>query len=199
MKKELKNLAIVLSFLALGSCSNEKDFTEDKNALELNRISQKDEKSILKEKFAYSLMKSLNESQILRDLIKNEALKMFNKDYEVLVYTIKDNRLENGMTLEETLNKNSENNFQLSNLLQIEPTLTLLVPELPLESFSAKKWNTQSEIPAVAIRTNYTNEVPLITPELKLDVMPSDVIPVFKFILFKIFVFFIYIFLNCVI
>lgn len=185
MKRKLKNLAIVLSFLALGSCSNEEDFTDNKNAQELNRISQKDEKSILKEKFAFSLMKSLNESQLLRDLIKNEALKMFNKDYEILVYTIKDFRLENGMTLEETINKNSENNFQLSNLLQIEPTLTLLVPELPLESFSAKKWNTQSEIPAVAIRTNYTNEVPLITPELKLEMMPSDVIPGFPVIVVK--------------
>lgn len=130
-------------------------------------------------------MKILNESQLLRDLIKNEALKMFNKDYEILVYTIKDFRLENGMTLEQTLNKNSETNFQLSNLLQIEPTLTLLVPELPLESFSAKKWNTQSEIPAVAIRTNYTNEVPLITPELNLEMMPSDVIPGFPVIVVK--------------
>lgn len=49
MKRELKNLAIVLSFLALGSCSNEEDFTDNKNTQELNRISQKDEKSILKE------------------------------------------------------------------------------------------------------------------------------------------------------
>lgn len=185
MKREIKNLAIVLSLLTLISCSSEEDFTEHTHSLELNRTSQKDEKSILKEKFAFSLMKSLNESQLLRDLIKNEALKMFNKDYEILVYTIKDFRLENGMTLEETLNKNSENNFQLSILLQVEPTLTILIPELPLESFSAKKWNTQYEIPAVAIRTNYTNEVPLITPQLNLEMIPSDVIPGFPVIVIK--------------
>lgn len=185
MKRESKKLVFVFSILALSSCSTEENFSENKTAQEFDRISQKDEKSILKEKFAFSLMKCIKESPSLRNLIKNEALKMFNKDYEVLVYAIKDYKLENGMTLEQTLNQNSDNNFQLSNLLRIEPTLTLLVPELPLESFSAKKWNTLSEIPAVAIRTNYTNEVPLITPDLNLEMMPSDVIPGFPVIVIK--------------
>ncbi|MEZ0007363.1 hypothetical protein ABH942_002744 [Flavobacterium sp. 28YEA47A] len=185
MKRESKKLAFVFSILALSSCSTEEDFTENKTVQELNKISKKDEKSILKEEFALSLMKSIKESPALRSLIKNEALKMFNKDYEVLVYTIKDYTLENGMTLEETINQNADSNFQLSNLLRVEPTLTLLVPELPLESFSAKKWNTLSEIPAVAIRTNYTNEVPLITPDLDLEMIPSDVIPGFPVIVVK--------------
>lgn len=185
MKRESKKLAFVFSILALSSCSTEEDFTENKTVQELDKISPKDEKSILKEKFAFSLMKSIKESPGLREIIKDETLKMFNKDYEVLVYTIKDYTLENGMTLEQTINQNADSNFQLSNLLRIEPTLTLLVPELPLESFSAKKWNTQSEIPAVAIRTNYTNQVPLITPDLNLEMMPSDVIPGFPVIVVK--------------
>ncbi len=185
IKRESKKLVLVLSILAFGSCTTEEDFTESENAQELSGISQKDEKSILKEKFAFSLMKCIKQSPSLRNLIKDEALKMFNKDYEVLVYTIKDYVLENGFTLEQTLNQNSDSNFQLSNLLRVEPTLTLLVPELPLESFSAKKWNTLIEIPAVAIRTNYTNEVPLITPDLNLEVMPSDVIRGFPVIVVK--------------
>lgn len=185
MKRKLINSTIILSFFLLAACSTEENFTDDKKMQELSRASQKDEKSTLKETFAISLMKSLNESPRLRDLLKNETLKMFNKDYEVLIYSIKDNRLENGITLEELINKNSEADFKLSTLLKVEPTLTILVPELPLESFSAEKWKSQLEIPAVAIRTNYTNEVPLITPELNLEMMPSDVIPGFPVIVVK--------------
>ncbi|MFD2907618.1 hypothetical protein ACFSX9_02610 [Flavobacterium ardleyense] len=182
MKIELKNLAIVISLLFLCSCTNE-DFTKNESSQEI--IKQKDSKSILKENFAFSLMKSIKESKVLRDLIKNEALKMFNKDFEVLVYLIKDIRLENGATFEETINRNAENNFQLSKLLSVEPTLTILVPELPQGSFSAKIWNTASEIPAVALRTNYTNEVPLITPDLNLEMIPSDLVPGFPVIVVK--------------
>lgn len=119
MKRKLKNSTIILSFFLLAACSTEENFTEDKNTQELSHASQKDEKSTLKETFAISLMKSLNESPRLRDLLKNETLKMFNKDYEVLIYSIKDNILENGMTLEELINKNSEADFKLFTLLQI--------------------------------------------------------------------------------
>lgn len=185
MKKNLKNLAFVLLLLTLNSCSDEESLTERQNNSTQNKISSKDEKSILKEKFAFSLMKTIKESQTLRNLIKDEALKMFNKDYEVLVYAIKDVSLESGKTFEQTINQNADTDFQLASLLRIEPTLTLLVPELPLESFSAKKWNSQSEIPAIAIRTNYTNEVPLITPDLKLEMMPGDVTPGFPVIVVK--------------
>lgn len=185
MKQKLKALTFVLTLLTVCSCSNEFEFPEVQDIQKINEILSKDEKSILKEKFSFSLMKSLNEDQSLRELIKEESLKMFNKDYEVLIYTIKDEKLKNGLTFEETINKNASNNFKLSNLLKIEPTLTLLVPKLPMDSFSAEKWNTQSEIPAIAIRTNYTNEIPLITPELKLELIPSDVIPGFPVIVVK--------------
>lgn len=179
-----KQVILLIMLLVTFSCNNEENFIDE--VVEENQQNlQKNEKSILKEKFAFSLMKCLNQSEVLRELIKEEALKMFNKDYEVLVYSIKDNRLESGLTFEELINKNSDDDFILSRLLKIEPTLTILVPELPLGSFSAKKWDTQLEIPAVAIRTNYTNDVPLVTPKLNLETMPNDVIPGFPVIVLK--------------
>ena len=70
-------IAIVLSSFILGSCSNEENFSVDKNLQEINQNPEKTQKSILKEQFAFSLMQSIKESPRLRELIKNEALKMF--------------------------------------------------------------------------------------------------------------------------
>lgn len=141
-------------------------------------------KNVLKEKFGFALVNSLTESQILREMIKEEALRMFNKDYEVLVYSMLDRRLENGMTFEEIINSYADDEFTLQSLLDLEPTLTILVPELPMNSFSAEKWDAVNEIPAIAIRTN-TNEIPLITPESEIGMIPYDAIPGFPVLVIK--------------
>ncbi len=177
MKKSL----ILSALLLIIGCEEADLINDQKPKIEVSV----DQKSKLKEKFGFALMKSINESPKLRELIKSEALKMFNKDYEVLVYLIKDNALENGKTLEELINSNSDNNFKLDDLLKIDPTLTILVPDLPLDSFSARKWNTTTEIPAVAIRMNNTNEVPLITPENRLTSIPAGEIPGYPVLVIK--------------
>lgn len=41
------------------------------------------------------------------------------------------------------------------------PTLTLFVPTLPENSFSAEIWNPDIETPFVAIRCDYSSEVPI--------------------------------------
>ncbi len=138
----------------------------------------------MKEKFGFALVNSLNESQILRETLKKEALKMFDKDYEILVYSFLETKLENGVTFEELITRHSKD-FNLRELLEIEPTLTILVPELPNNSFSAHNWNTNTDIPAVAIRTNETNDIPLITTTNKIIMLPSDAIPGFPVLVVK--------------
>ena len=130
-------------------------------------------------------MNSIKQSSRLRELIKTEALKMFDKDYEVLIYSIIDTELENGITFKELINNNSKDDFQLSKLLEIEPTLTILVPELPLDSFSAKSWDISREIPALAIRTNTSNKAIMISPEGEMSVIPEDAIPGFPVLVIK--------------
>ena len=177
MKKILFSV-LTLSLLFTG-CKSEKESKVEPTSMELGV------KGEHKEMFGFALMKSLNQSPELRKLIKDEALKMFNKDYEVLVHAIKNKRLEGGVTFEELVNSNAHENFSLYGLLEMEPTLTILVPELPENSFSAEIWNSEWEIPAVAIRTNQFNEIPLITPEGKMELMPSDVTPGFPVVVIK--------------
>ncbi len=182
----MKNLFYLLLsfflFFSLNSCNND-DF--EVSELDETTVNLKSDKNKALENFGFAFMKCIKQSPKLRKLIKNEALKMFNKDYEVLVYRIIDIELENGKTFEKFINDNTEDEFKLSDLLKIEPTLTILVPELPFKSFSAKLWNAANEIPAIAIRTNTSNKIPMITPDGELGIIPSDAIPGFPVLVIK--------------
>ena len=60
---------------------------------------------ILKQKFSSALVKVLGQNEEVRSLIKEEALKQIDFDYDVLYCLIKDKQLKNGVTLEEYLEK----------------------------------------------------------------------------------------------
>lgn len=129
-------------------------------------------------------MNSLKESKQLREIIKREALKMFNKDYDVLYYLIKDMRIEGGKTVDDLISKHIGGKDILDKVLLENPTLTIFVPELPMESFSAERWDI-NEIPAIAVKTNQFNDIPLITPEGEKEVMPAENIPGFPVLVIK--------------
>ena len=77
--------------------------------------------------------KVFNESLMARNLIKNEALKMIDNDYDVLYQLVKDEMLEDNITFEQYIGKYIE----MDKLLSINekfPTLTIFVPELPKNS-----------------------------------------------------------------
>lgn len=99
-----------------------------------------------------ALAKVLVESAPARELIKKEALKKIDYDYDVLYLMVKDEVLGDNTTLEGLLSKYLDKDFfdlienQISNL-------TIFVPELPEDSFSAELWDVKTDIPDVAIRT----------------------------------------------
>ena len=60
---------------------------------------------VLKKDFAKALSKVFNESLMARNLIKNEALKMIDNDYDVLYQLVKDEMLEDNITFEQYIGK----------------------------------------------------------------------------------------------
>jgi len=97
MKHNLKTrhkLWMSMGILATAfSCSDdgfkEAEVTQDTNTTIVARTdTKKTEKWQMKEDFGFALSSVLNDSFVLRKILKEEALKMFNKDYEVLVYLI---------------------------------------------------------------------------------------------------------------
>lgn len=93
--------------------------------------------------------KALGDRQI-RNFIKAEALKKFDKDYDVLYQLVKDNKLENGETFAVALERYSDDSLFFRKSLENQPLLTIYVPEL--EKFSAESWDVTTQIPLVAVR-----------------------------------------------
>jgi len=173
--------------LAFSSCDNQNESvdptTKEKSELKVEKLYDAD--SNLKREFGKALVKSLNESKGLRDLIKSESLKMFDNDYDVLYQTIKDEKLENNITVRQSLIKNLGSEALLNQIEINNPTLTIFVPELPENSFSAEVWDTQSQIPAVAIRLTTSNDVPIINQDGTEEIIEAKYIPSFPIIVLK--------------
>ncbi len=118
-------------------------------------------------------------------MIKEEALKMFDNDYDILYHMIKDTPLLDRKTVRELLLSHYENPERLSEIETMIPTLTIFVPELPEDSFSAKSWDTDSEVPQVAIRMYTTNDVPIFDAEGNETVLASHFIPGYPVVVVK--------------
>jgi len=127
----------------------------------------------------------MKESRALRELIRTKALEMFNKDYDVLYGMIADEKLENNVTVNELMLKNMADKKTMTDLEKISPTLTILVPELPENSFNAEKWDTSTEIPRVAIRLTTSNDVPVIDLDGSERVIEWKYTPAFPVLVIK--------------
>lgn len=174
--------ALIISSM-LFSCNtdfeNDNVPTESRNLKELQYDKVPwDEKGKMMEKFATGISKALH-NQKFRELVKREALKKFNKDYDVLYHSIKNVPLSGKVTYrlmndqEQTIDFSTLHDFLIpffeseQELLDFEmrlPLLTIFVPELPLDMFSADSWDVSDpdQIPDVAIRLDNITYTPVI-------------------------------------
>ena len=188
--------ASLLSF-SLYSCNND-DILDQENNTD-NQYAAKGEtpteyefffrerRELALKNFSEALVKSMAESMELRSLIKSEALKKFNNDTEVLISQLAELELREG-TVASKLNQHLQGT-RIEEILNIIPTLTVLVPELPKESFSAERWDTNNELPMVAIRTTLSNDNPVVNwaeGKLETGVIPSNIIPAYPILVAKI-------------
>ena len=180
----MKNFVLVfLVYLSVASC-NESLNDIDKNVLSATFLEQSESNLILKQKFSSALVKVLGQNEEVRSLIKEEALKQIDFDYDVLYCLIKDKQLKNGVTLEEYLEKYLTSD-ELKCIHKQLPTLTLFVPTLPENSFSVHSWNTIDELPAVAVKVSDNNDVKIYYGNGETEVFPADIIPGFPVVVVK--------------
>lgn len=180
----MKNFVLVfLVYLSVASC-NESLNDIDKNVVPATFLEQSESNLILKQKFSSALVKVLGQNEEVRSLIKEEALKQIDFDYDVLYCLIKDKQLKNGVTLEEYLEKYLTSD-ELKCIHKQLPTLTLFVPTLPENSFSVHSWNTIDELPAVAVKVSDNNDVKIYYGNGETEVFPADIIPGFPVVVVK--------------
>lgn len=126
----MKNFVLVfLVYLSVASC-NESLNDIDKNVVSATFLEQSESNLILKQKFSSALVKVLGQNEEVRSLIKEEALKQIDFDYDVLYCLIKDKQLKNGVTLEEYLEKYLTSD-ELKCIHKQLPTLTLVCTNSP--------------------------------------------------------------------
>lgn len=149
MEKKITICLLAIAMLSISFIACERN---DVGSTFENRESIKVEDDRVLENFAKTLAIILSENKTSRELIKNEASKKINHDYDVLYMLAKDIDLGDGQSLENLL-LGYMNADDLNFLTEVYPTLTFFVPSLPENSFSCESWNTQTEIPDVAIRS----------------------------------------------
>lgn len=198
-------LTVIIGLLSQG-CSNESfENTDHKQPYNNNQDPPKPIESLnlsetdqLKVKFGRVLAKALKDSPELRQFIKQEALKQFNNDYDVLfnmvrhkpLNNIPSTRLKNGVnnSLEGLLEGYFEDKNELSAIQSQLPLLTVFVPKLPENSFSAETWDTNDpdQIPVVGIRVDNTNEVPMVDAVNNHEyILEDDLIPGYPVVVIK--------------
>jgi len=214
MKKTLIKPLTWLTCIAIltSSCSSEEPTTpQTQNTInkEIPFSSIKmDENGQLKMKFAESLANALVANKDLRRLVKEEALKQFDKDYDVMYQLVKNKSLtpidyngkSNGKIDKSIFSKSSQattfrqallpffkNEAELLEIEQKIPLLTIFVPDLPLGTFSAETWdvNDENQVPDVALRLNTTNDVPVIGKDGNNYVIEAELTPGFPIIVIK--------------
>lgn len=100
--------------------------------------------------FSQVLAKAVSANPELRSFIKAEAVKQFDKDYDILYQAAKDKKLQNGQTLHATLLQYASDPEAFNTACDQLPLLTIYVPELP--NFSAESWNAPAQVPMVAVK-----------------------------------------------
>lgn len=178
---------IVFTVWSVTSCSNDDVFQLKEANLNVPQSIQLDDYT-LKREFSVALSKLFNSSIKSREIVKDEALRKINYDYDVLYLLIKDKEIENGKSFGEALSEF----ISIDTLKFIEqnyPTLTIFVPTLPDDYFSAEKWDTNNETPAVAyLSSKATEDVPILfieNEEIKEISLKSNEIPVFPVVVIK--------------
>lgn len=174
-------LYLCYAIFSLYACEENSPMNQTNSYIKNNNTVDKD---FLKTKFGYVFAKILAEDKDVREIIRNEALKKIDYDYDVLYTMIKDKKNCMGKSIEELL-LNYISKDSLSIIIKQCPTLTIFVPQLPEETFSAEKWDISNTIPKVAIRLSSSINTPILDEFGGKRILLANEIPLFPVVVIK--------------
>lgn len=178
MNKNILIITLVVS--AFFSCKKDLNKGEGQGPLSLDTKT----KLYHKTNFSKTLAITLDREPSLRALIKNEALKQFDKDNDVLYQMIKDVKVEGNETVYDKLIKYASSKVELDAAIEALPTLTIMVPELPV--FTPLDWNASIEIPQVAVAPESKgSSVNIYNAKGEITKMPFGYFPAFPVVVVK--------------
>lgn len=143
--KKLKFTLLAISTLFFNLGCEKQTLTEEVKVEATAQLNLTSELNFKTENFTKAFAKALANKE-LRELIKIEALKEFNNDYDVLFQDIKNKQID-GKSVISFISSFTEYESDLSSIINEIPLLTIHVPEI--QAFSARNWDVNTQIPIV--------------------------------------------------
>ncbi len=173
-------LIVVILLVSLFACTKE-------NA---NLHPNPEEITILEEEtslydFAVILSRAVRNEHSLREFIKDEALKQFDKDYDVFYPWVKDKNVD-GRTFREIL-AYYDSEEQLETIESERPLLNILVPDwswIDNQCFSVVSWDTKDDNVCVTYRTAATEQLVFANGHIE-DMVEKTAIPSYPVLIVK--------------
>ena len=176
-------LGIWLAFLAVCSCSKsicldpcDKSFAEESYS-----------ESEALESFAIILSQAVVDNVELRDFLKEEALKQFDRDYDVFYPFVRNHEFPSGETFEDLLLPYEQYIGHLDAIVSAVPKLTILVPDFSwIDSgcFSVNTWDTTIDYLCVGFDDCAVSHSLYYDGKL-LGSLPASSIPAFPVLIIK--------------
>lgn len=147
MAKSLLKVKVLLGIMIVPlyttSC-NQEEPTKSGKLSATHELKTDYNKSIARNQFAKTLSISLDKSPQLKKLLKKEALRTFDVNTDVLYQSIKNVKLENGISVRDLLTQNwSKGEYTLADIEKNDPLLNIFASDLGLfdKNLSVKKWD----------------------------------------------------------
>lgn len=137
-------------FLGMSACTQDENLLKEADVQNLETVQNSVTDHM---KFAQILSKAVSNSLELRKFLKKEAVKQFDKDYDVFYPLVKDKIVIDNQTFRDILMSYCEDKSEFERIEQSQPLLNILIPDLTLFwDFNAEKWNPNNEEIAVISR-----------------------------------------------
>ncbi|WP_406826489.1 hypothetical protein [Pedobacter sp. KACC 23697] len=169
----------ILVITVLFSCKKENRKTDQMP--ELTTTEKQDSKAA----FSKVLAAALEKEPDLRLFIKNEALKQFDMDNDVLFQMVKDEQIHGGKTFYQIIAQYAPSKLDFDKAIENLPTLTIMVPEIP--NFTPQSWDTNTELPLVAVSpaTKIYDKVTLYNAKGEKTEVPFGLVPGYPVVVVK--------------
>jgi hypothetical protein len=179
MGKNLLSLFTVISVILLG-CS--------KNEIAANLEGNIDEQTLSEveayNEFASILSKAASNEAELRSFLKKEALKQFDKDYDVFYPWLRDCTVDGNYSFEQVLKKYDDKGL-LESITETIPKLTILIPDWEwLGAFSILNWDTDNSDIAVGFASE-NSSIKIFEKGKNVGNIEQNQIPSFPILLIK--------------
>ena len=182
MKSIKKSLLFVLLLFG-AACSKESESIVSSS----NLISNTESLGVYEKHFSEILSKAIYDSEPMRSFIKNEAIKQFDNDFDVLYGMVKDKVVVEGRSFREILLQYCDSESQLEEIENALQLLNILVPDvswLSSDGFSANNWDTEDNEIVVTYREGNCNNEYFGNGEVVCE-LDENQIPAFPFLVVK--------------